>query len=274
MKVNQFDQWQIVSYVQIIWFTALAIVNIVLISMFHNKVQNRKQLWMFSGYFGGFTLAKMLGGILGLVFLHKSEYDQGLYIAVYVFDSVSLGVLLKSAFPFVKCMLKKDVKNDEEMYTKPSKWPEMNGAPKLIAKYLLGPLEVLTLFVLIAIILSIVGSSQMASGGSLTENKVSSLMFLAATLVLAAIVIYVNFNNPHYVLPARLLLAVSGLLVIRCLYAIVAVFHNLSFTNPSKYSLMFGDYKYFTFLSLMMECVIGVILLFTYRWFLVSGRFN
>lgn len=187
---------------------------------------------------------------------------------------MEVGVLLKSAFPFVKCMLKKDVKNDEEMYTKQSKWPEMEGAPKLVAKYLLGPFEVLTLFVLVSIILSIVGSSQLASGGSLTENKVSSLMFLAATLVLAAIVIYVNFNNPQYVLPARLLMATCLLLVIRCLYSIVAVFHNLSFTNPSKYSLMFGDYKYFTFLSLMMECVIGVVLLFIYRWFLITGKFN
>lgn len=274
MKVTQFDQWQIVSYVQIIWFTVLAIVNIVLISMFHNKVQNRKQLWIFSGYFGVFTLAKILGGILGLVFLHESKFNEGLYIAVYVFDSVSLGFLLKSIFPFIKCMLKKDVKGDEEMYPSQSKWPEMNGAPAIIAKYFLGPLEVLTLFVLISVILSIVGSSKMASGGSLTENKVSSLMFLFATLVLAAIVIYVNFNNPHYVLPARLLILTSLILVVRCLYSIVAVFHNLSFTNPSKYSLMFGDYKYFTFLSMLMECVVGVVLLFIYRWFLTSGRFN
>lgn len=282
MKVEYFDEWQAVSYVQIIWFAVLAFANIVLLFTFYSSFLNKKQLWMFSGYFGVFTIAKIAGGVLGIIFLHKPEFDQGLYIAVYVCDSVSLGMLLKSSFPFIQRMLKKEANPDQEMYngepikgygpfdveTKPVK-------PTLIQKYFLGPFQFLTLLVLVSVILSIVGSSLMSSSnGNVTPLKVSSLLFLASTLVLGGIVIYVNFNNPNYVFPARLLMCCAFLLVVRCLYSILSSFNHLSFTNPSKFSLMFGDYKYFTFLALLMESLVGIALILTYQWFLRKGRFN
>ena len=282
MKVEYFEEWQIVSYVQIIWFTVLAFANIALLFTFYSSFLNKKQLWMFSGYFGAFNIAKIAGGVLGIIFLHKPKFDKGLYIAVYVCDSISIGMLLKSCFPFIQRMLKKEAKTDQEMYngepikrygpfdveTKPAR-------PTLIQKYFLGPFEFLTLLVLVSVVLSIVGSSKMASSnGSVTPLKVSSLMFLASTLVLGGIVIYVNFNNPNYVFAARILMFCAALLVVRCLYSILSSFNHLSFTNPSKFALMFGDYKYFAFLALLMECLVGMALILTYQWFLRNGRFH
>lgn len=282
MKVEYFEEWQAVSYVQIIWFAVLAFANIVLLFTFYSRFLNKKQLWMFSGYFGVFTIAKIAGGVLGIIFLHKPEFVEGLYIAVYVCDSVSLGMLLKSSFPFIERMLKKDANPDQEMYNEepvkgygPFDVETKSARPTLIQKYFLGPFQFLTLLVLVSVILSIVGSSQMSSSNAnVTPIKVSSLLFLAATLVLGGIVIYVNFNNPIYVFPARLLMCCAFLLVIRCLYSILSSFNHLSFTNPSKFSLMFGDYKYFTFLALLMESLIGIALILTYQWFLKNGRFN
>lgn len=262
MKIQYFQEWQAVCIVQVVWFSILSVVLVVLVAASVSSVSNRKRFWTFCGYLGVFFVCKVVGGVLGLVFMHQHNFNENLYIATYVFDSISLGFMLKSMFPLISTMLRREKLFEEE------KVPQ---ELKILLKY--GPLDLLTLIVLVAVILSIVGSNMLASSdGNAVPNKVSALLFLAATIVLAAIMLFINFDNPQYLVPARLLLLAAGILVIRCAYSILSTFNHLSLVHYSKYSLIFGDYKYFTFLALMEEALVGVVLLLTFQWFLRNRK--
>lgn len=286
MSVNN---WRILTYVQIAFYVVIAAVDII------QKIQVLKARRNAEGsfekgvsrifrsymiYASLFIICKVTGGICGAVLFNLDELNTNLLIATYVFDSVSLGFLIKTLLPIIEFIVDKrsdildgvvnldpDVKNEAEEVERPKKGR-------------FHPFRILTLVLLAAVICTIVASSSMSDDIATYRAclKASALLFLSVVVIIIAFLIYLimffkSANYPHsdiVIQLASIILIATPFLLVRCVYSILSAFSNtnLFVGKASKYTLFYGDYVYYTFLAFVEECVAIIIIICTIYYFL------
>ncbi|ABN64744.2 hypothetical protein PICST_34767 [Scheffersomyces stipitis CBS 6054] len=257
-------EWEIVFYVQLIWFALLCVTTVTLVTLNFAFISSAG-LKGFCIYFTVFTLLKFAGGITGVILLSHKNLVSGLFIATYIFNTVSLGVLTKSLFPYLETMLKGDPRM--------GKLEEPDQPQFKFGRFNFTPLRVVTLTILAAIICSIVGSSSISTDGPTPSStntlfRVSSVLFTLCVLAMTAILIYIANKHAVFTRICMFLLVAAPLLLVRCVYSLLSSFHGISFGNPSKYMIIFGDYKYYALMALLEEGLVGVVFIITFFWFM------
>lgn len=112
--------WEIVAYVQVIFFAIMLIGLGAVVLQKWTKGTDRGIIKRFGGYFGIFTACKVAGGACGIILLHQSHYSSGLTMATYILDNVSLGLLIKCVLPFLELMVTE--KDPEALVENPFKY--------------------------------------------------------------------------------------------------------------------------------------------------------
>mmetsp|Transcript_2269 Transcript_2269/g.2492 ORF Transcript_2269/g.2492 Transcript_2269/m.2492 type:complete len:287 (-) Transcript_2269:2251-3111(-) len=273
MVLNK-TSWEIVAYVQVIFFAIMLIGLVVVVVQKWTKGNDRKIIRKFGGYFGLFTICKVAGGICGIILLHQSQYSSGLTMATYILDNISLGILIKCVLPFLELMVTE--KDPEALQGNPFKYDNGSEDQKInfrntgigslvettLKKNL--PFRLLTLVILAAVICTIVGSSNISSDGNnsgTSPMKAGSILFLVLIVLMGALIIWGHSLNKDHQLMAKILLVSIIFYIIRSIYSILSSFAGINFENPSKYLLIFGQYQYYTFMGFLEECIISITLL-------------
>lgn len=266
--------WEIVAYVQVIFFAIMLIGLGAVVVHKWTKGTDRGIIKRFVGYFGLFTVCKVAGGICGIILLHQSQYSSGLTMATYILDNVSLGLLIKSVLPFLELMVTE--KDPEALVGNPFKY-EMGSEDQTmdVRKVGLGtlvgttlkknlPFRVLTLVITAAVICTIVGATGINSNGKNSGSspmKAGSILFLVVIILMAVLIAWGHSLNEDHRIMAKILLGSIAFFIVRAVYSILSSFAGINFENPSKFLLIFGEYQYYTFMALLEECIISTILL-------------
>lgn len=79
-----------------------------------------------------------------------------------------------------------------------------------------------------------------------------------------AILVFMLSIGDKFNIIAKLLISGLVILIVRCAYSIMTTFHGINFEEPSKYMILFGDYKYYTFMGLMIEGLAAICILIAY----------
>lgn len=275
MQLPNYTGWEIVSYVQIFVFFIFLIEFIISIIFKLKKRNELKPMLPFFILFGLFLLLKVAGGILALVFMHQQNFQLSLFIPTYVFDTVSLGFITRSISSLIQHMFNQqgglhngrsppipnveykanDIENQsEEIHT--------NFAKKF------WPFKLVTIVLIVAVILSIYGTSEASETNPPssvgTFLRTSSILFLVGVILMIAILVFMLSIGDKFNIIAKLLISGLVILIVRCAYSIMTTFHGINFEEPSKYMILFGDYKYYTFMGLMIEGLAAICILIAY----------
>ncbi|CAI5756344.1 unnamed protein product [Candida verbasci] len=194
--------------------------------------------------------------------MHLDNFNLGLYIATYIFDSISLGFLTRSVSSLLQHMIKEQ--NPELIQYDTNSLEK--GKPK--EKLNFWPFRILTVVLLAAVIINIVGTSELSEGdtSSMPLIKASSILFLIGVVMIIALLVLVHLQSAQFSMIAKVLIAASVILIIRCIYSLLSAFHGISFSQPSKYMIYFGQYKYYTFLGFLPESLAGILILIAF-WY-------
>ncbi|KRZ99522.1 uncharacterized protein AC631_04712 [Debaryomyces fabryi] len=195
-------------------------------------------------------------------------------MATYIFDNISLGVLIKCLLPFIELMITE--KDPEQLQGNPFKYDTGSEDQKIdIRNVGIGslvestlkknlPFRLLTSLILAAVICTIVGSTSISSDGNnsgSTPLKVGTILFLVLIVVMGVFIVWGHILNKDHQLMAKILLVSIVFYIIRAVYSILSSFAGINFENPSKYLMIFGKYQYYTFMGFLEECIISIILL-------------
>ncbi|CAK9440460.1 uncharacterized protein LODBEIA_P45600 [Lodderomyces beijingensis] len=295
MQVSFQSQWMVTSGFQLGIFIISALVFAAITTWQLKKGIQLKSITGFFVFMAVFHVFKIAGGVTGLVFLKSDKFNKGVFIATYIFDSISVGFLLRGVSSLVQHMLSQKLRanimgklaqptylgtrNDEFelLGDETSVKKEISDAESTLeAQKKKDPLKntpfrVVTIVLLAAVITSVVGTSSLTEGdtSSTAETllRVSSVLFVVGDVLLVASLLYLWAQGEEYVRVAPLLILALLILLVRCAYSIVSAFHGVSFDQPSRYMLMFGDYKYYAFMGLLVEAIADIFLLLAYsRW--------
>ncbi|RCK55248.1 hypothetical protein Cantr_03654 [Candida viswanathii] len=264
MQLHSYTEWEAVSYVQLFIFAIFFVeFSFSIIYKLRKRVQ-LKPILPFGIFFTLFVLLKLTGGILGLVFMHQPTFNLSLFIPTYIFDTISLGFITRSISSLIEHMLNLQDAADLGRFPQhpmiqfkvddidTQKDADDNNFAKNF-----WPFKLVTVVLLVAVALSIAGTSQAtetnppSSVGTLL--KTSSVLFLIGVLLMIGILVYILSMGEQFNIVAKLLILGLAILLVRCVYSMLAVFHGISFQTPNKYMIFFGDYKYYTFLGLLSE---------------------
>lgn len=286
--MSSLQHWKALTYFQIGFYVLIAIVDLLQIIQVFKARSNVEGSFekgvtrIFRSYLiysTLFVICKITGGVLGAVLLNLKTANTNVLIATYVFDSVSLGFLIKTFLPIVEFVLDKrtDILNGVAGIDSDAKYQGEIERPK---KGRYHPFRILTLVLLAAVICTIVASSSMSDNISTYRAclKASALLFLAVVIIMMAMVAYLikffkTANYPHSDIVIRLatiVLAATPFLIVRCVYSILSAFSNTNLFEgvPSKYTLFAGDYVYYTFIAFVEECVVIILIILTVWYFL------
>lgn len=266
--------WEIVAYVQVIFFAIMLIGLGAVVVLKWTKGTDRGIIKKFVGYFGLFTVFKVAGGICGIILLHQSQYSSGLTMATYILDNISLGLLIKSVLPFLELMVTE--KDPKALVGNPFKYETGSEDQTMdVRKMGLGtlvettlkknlPFRVLTLVITAAVICTIVGATGINSSGKNSGSspmKAGSILFLVVIILMAILIAWGHSLNADHRTMAKILLGSIAFFITRAVYSILSSFAGIDFENPSKFLLIFGEYQYYTFMGFLEECIISIILL-------------
>lgn len=258
----------------------------------------RKNLFVVTFFFTMFSSFKIGGGICAIIQVDQDKPSIGLMIATYILDTASLGFLLKSILNYLDYMMfprpssssnggilgifKKSGSDFEEVRITNRKDSDTStedlrptDPKKDLSKF--HPFRLTTVVITVAIILSIVGACEMSdgsTGGSAeTYFRVSSLLFLATLISIFGLLVYIYFQQPSFKSGIRIIMFSLVFYLVRIIYSIVLSFTgiNISSTSFNKFTLIFGDYKYYTFMGFLMELLIAIMLFIISQWFLMRN---
>ena len=248
-----------------------------------------------------FNGVKIVGGILGLVFLGNDHFNNGLFIATYICDSISLGFITRAISSLVQDVMTKKLQTpvggddndviDSDSDTNGSirgftKGPEdeesahhhnvseVSISPfSRVENLKKAPFKILTVVLIAAVMTNIIGTSQLESDGlssNSTEQtliKVSAVLFVVGVVGLIAVLVHISITASHCACIAQILIAALVVLIVRCVYSLLSAFHGINFNSPSEYILMFGKPKFYGCLALYPEILANIILLIAhYKW--------
>ncbi|RCK67627.1 hypothetical protein Cantr_03434 [Candida viswanathii] len=277
MQLHNYTEWEAVSYVQLFIFAIFFVEFAFSIIYKLRKKAQLKPILPFCILFSLFVLLKLTGGILGLVFMHQLTFNLNLFIPTYIFDTISLGFITRSISSLIEHMLNhQDAADSGQLPQRPMIQfkvddieTQKDADDNSFAKNF-WPFKLVTVVLLVAVALSIAGTSQAtetdppSSVGTLL--KTSSVLFLIGVLLMIGILVYILCMGEQFNTVAKLLILCLVILIVRCVYSMLAAFHGISFQTPNKYMILFGDYKYYTFLGLMIEALAGIGVLATF-WY-------
>lgn len=272
------------------------------IRIFKVDANLRKTVFLASFFFTVFSSFKIAGGVCAIIQVDLKTPSTGLMIATYILDTTSLGFLLKTIVNYLDYMmfprppdspatggilgfLGKGGKSDFQEVNigltsrKDSEGFSVDSQPtdpkKNIGRF--HPFRLTTLVITVAIVLSIVGASNMSSGSSGgvsgTMFKVASLLFLLALILLSGLLVYVYFQQPTFRAGVTIIMVSLVFYLVRIIYSIVLSFTGIDISSSSfnKFTLIFGDYKYYTFMAFLMELLIALMLFVISQWFLMRN---
>lgn len=251
MQGQYSNQWEVVMIVQMAWFFFAILAEGFVFLTIRPRVSTRKSIIPFFIYFSIFSLLKLAGAVLGVVFLHTKALNSSMYAATYSLNSISLGFTTKCVLVFVEHFYK-GPRNDKE---------DEENTKSLNFK--IHPFRLVTLILLVAIILSIVGTTQKASGNSSPGlSDAGALMFLVTLIILIVILIHLYYVIEDSRKMFKQLLALAGALLIRAAYSNVVAFGVKDYFGDSKFLLFYGRWEYYTFMVLLTESIISSQLLY------------
>lgn len=306
LPVKYANEWKIVSIVQIAFFAIILIIFLggLLLRLSSVDTHLRKTMLVVAIFFCLFSGFKIGGGVCACIVVGKDKPSTGLVIATYILDTTSLGFLLKVVVNFMDFMLfpraDEDANyggligplvrlfgnnsnhpgpvkfdNESNKYSEPNYSEHQTISSDEIGRF--HPFRITTLVILAAIICSIVAalsiSDGKSSGDSASLFKAASLLFLAALILLAVILAYIHAKHSRFRTGTALILFSLIFYFVRVIYTIVLAFSGISVSSTgfNKYTLMFGDYKYYTFLAFMMESFIAIMITVISQWFLTRN---
>lgn len=298
MQVQYKSQWEVTSGFQVGFFAMFFFAFIYLTIL---KIRQHAKLRLIIAFFilaFIFNVLKIVGGITGLVLLKSTNFNETLFIVTYIFDSISLGLVLRAISSLVQHMFKQNRQQSasRNKFAFPSQYGNtdhdsnntelktgdvetgydnqyneavdnslVESEDELTSKNPLNPFRLVTLLILAAVVLSAVGYSLLSNDTSMStaQNLVraAAVLFLIGTLALIASLVYIWSHGAESLVVAPLLIAALVVLIVRCSYSLLTAFHGIHFNEPSKYMLIFGDYKYYTFLGLLTEGIANVLML-------------
>ncbi|KAI5957517.1 hypothetical protein KGF57_003211 [Candida theae] len=305
MNLQDTEGWKAVSGVQLGIFviTIGAFIAITFIQI--RKGLRIKTILPFCILMLVFNGVKIVGGILGLVFLGNKTFNNSLFIATYICDSISLGFITRAISSLVQDILANKVGDAQEnsnlshidSYNASDgsgrrfrKGPEdeessaryavkefplssHSGTLSKVENLKKAPFRILTIVLLAAVITNIIGTSQLDSDDTSSNSteqtliRVSAVLFVVGVAGLIAVLAYISITSAHCAFISQLLIAALVVLIVRCVYSLISAFHGINFSSPSKYILMFGMPKYYGCLALLPEIVADIILLVAfYKW--------
>lgn len=265
--------WEIVAYVQLIFFAIILITLVVMVVLKYSNMLDRKIITRFTAFFGVFGACKVAGAICGIILLHQSKLSTDLTIATYIFDNVSMGVLIRCVMPFVELMVTEP--EPEKLKDNPFKYDNESkvlghGVGTLVNMNPRNmPFKLLTLLIVAAIICTVVGTTNIdsSSSGPNSPMRAGSILSLLSIIFMALLIIWRIRVSDEHKLTGKILLGSILFFIVRVSYSIVSSFAGVNFDKPSKYLLIFGEYQYYTFMALMQECIISIILLINFYFF-------
>ncbi|KAI5951701.1 hypothetical protein KGF54_004776 [Candida jiufengensis] len=283
IQISHSTDWKVISIIQLAFFILLMI-SFVLITL----VQIRKGISLTSirGFFIFlivFQLAKIVGGITGIILLDSSNFNQNVFIATYICDSISYGFITRGVSSLIQHMLNTKDQDSHQRTSNVSvstfdmenqKFESTESEYKIDEKQVKkkSPFTIVTLILLAAVICNIVGMSNL-SGSTAPDNttetliKTSAVLFLVGMILLILASIYLIIVSPNNKPTCTLLIVILLILIIRCIYSLLSAFHGVNFNQPSQYMLIFGDSKYYGFLALLPEGVAGILIMVVFfQW--------
>ncbi|RLV82514.1 hypothetical protein JA9_003752 [Meyerozyma sp. JA9] len=295
LPVPYASQWRVVSIVQVAYFAVILITFLtgLLVRIFKVDAFLRKTIFTVSIYFTLFSSFKIAGGVCATLQVDQKTPSEGLMIATYILDTTSLGFLLKTIVNYLDYMMfprspagpdngeNPDFQETEIGFShrKDSEGSSVDLKPtdpkKKLSRF--HPFRLTTLVITVAIVLSIVGASKMSSGSggsnSGTYFKVSSLLFLIALISSSGLLFWVYLQRPTFRTGVTIIMFSLVFYLVRIIYSIVSSFTgiDISSTSFNKFTLIFGDYKYYTFMAFLMESLIALMLFVISQWFLMRN---
>lgn len=252
--------WEIIGAIQVAFYVIISVIT------FYPGVRLVKNRSPFRPFFIRYTilmLTKIIGGIL--LIIYKNNYTNvNLAITTSVFNSVSLAfltILLAFSTRFA------------ETYRNPEQTTKKNkGLSSLIhADYTKSAswdnlLEKLTL---VAMILNIVGNSMVGSDRAASKpvQEAGSIIYLVCLVLIAALVFHKIMKEKRqaekeygFILGVLTICAILVIFIfVRMIYAVCYAFtfnvDGTYTTHVSKFTYLFGDWKYYAFIAFIEECI-------------------
>lgn len=234
----------------------------------------------FSIYYFLLTSCKTVGGIISLVVLHSSTFNEGLYIGAYILESISLGFELRALSCFTDHFY-----HYHDIITNPIRIVEVDkekledsstDSLQKIKKQkipLFHPFTILTFIVIAGIVCTAVGASNAVDSSSPPpEMKAGGIIFLVASVIMIGLYIHLAITSPALRVLTFPSILTACVLIVRSIYVILVSFNKTGPMEPSKYTLIFGEYKYFLALVVIMEAIIVVLLIVNMYLFVTKVR--
>ncbi|KAI5964616.1 uncharacterized protein KGF55_001685 [Candida pseudojiufengensis] len=295
ISINQPTDWKAVSIVQLIFFILLMIAFIIITILQLRKGIKISSIRGFVIFLIIFQLAKIVGGITGLILLDSSKFNQNVFIATYICDSISYGFITRSISSLVQHMLKpeQEFKNHQDNQTINSngtlptydmenqKFESNNNyhqtneniykinETKINKK---SPFYLITIIILAAVICNIYAMSNLAGDSTPDDTtktliKVSAILFLIGMILLIFASIFVIFTRPEHRKSCQILIITLFILITRSIYSLISGFNGINFNQPNQYMLIFGKPKYYGCLALLPEGIAGIlVMILFYHW--------
>jgi len=260
--------WEIIGAIQISLYTIITLVSIYpALKLIKSKSSFK---WFYIRY-SILLLTKIIGGALLISYTHDYT-NVNMAIATSVFNTIALGlisVLLAFCVRYVDTykMTHENLKSSSKSkykhgvilslftadYTKSRSW-------EILAEKLL----------IVVMIVNIVGNCSMSDDRETSKKlqEAGSILFLVVLLVIICLII-------HKVIKAKkrqsdkeykfilIVLFICGIMspfiLVRMIYSICSAFafkvDGTYTTDVSKYTFLFGDWKYYAFLGFLEECI-------------------
>lgn len=293
LPVPYATEWKIALIVQVVFFAAILAVFMtsMLMRVFKVDANLRKTMLMTLYFFAIFSAFKIAGGICAVIQIQQDTPSKALIICTYIFDGTSLGFLLKTIVNYLNYMM---------FPRPPSGIPSQNVLARAVREFRgkdaeshyeysgettiqkdptddlrrFHPFRITTIVILAGVVLSIIGASNISDGTTSSSTaamfKAASLLFLAALVLLFLLLVWTYSQHPNFRSGIAMILFSLVFYLVRVIYSITAAFTGISVsaTKFNKFTFIFGDYKYYTFLGFLMELLISIVLLFVSHWFL------
>ncbi|CCH42678.1 putative membrane protein [Wickerhamomyces ciferrii] len=279
-----FNPWEILSAFEIGYYAVLlALVIYPSIKIFQIKSKFR---WFFIRFYI-LLLIKIIGGALTIAFIKDSNHSLGLGIGSSVLGVISSGIIVTSLIFII---------NFIESFDQPSKPKEKFKLFKLLktgvsnlfkSKSNREPMNWNSLvdkLTLATIIINAVGSSYSSTDPSISKklSETGSILYIIVTLLII-VLIKQGFNSiqkssqstihiKSYKKQLLTLVIINmPFLFIRMVYNICTSFSiNTSgqtyATRISKFTFLFGQWEYYTFMAFLEECIIMLIFTLVSIW--------
>ncbi|EGW30393.1 uncharacterized protein SPAPADRAFT_63243 [Spathaspora passalidarum NRRL Y-27907] len=268
LALPQFNQWKIVTIVQLVIFLITFGAFITITVFQYRKHGGLRRVLMFCIGITIFHTFKIVGAILGLVLINQDEINTSLFIPTYIFDTISLAIITNAIKSLVQVMLLDQQKQNmpPPSYTqKDIEIGQYNTSSNKKEKVNFRPFRILSVVLLAAIVLNIIGVSQL-SGGDVTSTtealtKASSVLFLVGVLLLIGTLVFVHASGDDFNLVAKILIAALVILIVRCSYTMASAFNGLDFEHPNQFMIYFGHFQYYCFMGMLMELIAICIVL-------------